>query len=108
MRASARQKTQLPLGDQQHRPVRMNRIAPEITAKARALRSGATAEERKVWHMLSRYRPRFTRQLPIGPYIADFACRQAKLIVELDGSQHVDQAAQDAERILGLGLKGGP
>jgi len=40
--------------------------------------------------MLSRWRPKFTRQLAIGPYIADFACRQARLIVELDGSQHAD------------------
>lgn len=40
--------------------------------------------------MLSRFRPKFTRQLPIGPYIADFACRQAKLVVELDGSQHAE------------------
>jgi very-short-patch-repair endonuclease len=40
--------------------------------------------------MISRLRPKFTRQLPIGPYIADFACRQAKLVVELDGSQHAE------------------
>jgi len=38
--------------------------------------------------MISRLRPKFTHQLPVGPYFADFACRQAKLIVELDGSQH--------------------
>ncbi len=41
-----------------------------------------------MWELLSRYRPKFTRQLPIGPYIVDFACRQAKLIVEIDGGQH--------------------
>ena len=40
--------------------------------------------------MLSRYRPKFTRQLTIGPYIADLACRQARLIVELDGRQHLN------------------
>jgi very-short-patch-repair endonuclease len=40
--------------------------------------------------MISRLRPKFTRQLPIGPYFADFACRQAKLIVELDGGQHAE------------------
>ena len=62
----------------------------DITERARALRSGATAEERKVWELLSRYRPKFTRQLPIGPYIVDFACRQARLIVEIDGSQHAE------------------
>jgi hypothetical protein len=40
--------------------------------------------------MISRLRPKFTRQLAIGPYFADFACRQAKLIVELDGGQHAE------------------
>ena len=64
------------------------RVRVEITERARALRSNATPEERKVWQLLSRYRPKFTRQLPIGPYVADFACRQAKLVVEIDGGQH--------------------
>jgi very-short-patch-repair endonuclease len=50
------------------------------------LRSNATRHEAKLWAMISRLRPKFTRQLPIGPYFTDFACRQAKLIVELDGS----------------------
>jgi hypothetical protein len=40
--------------------------------------------------MISRLRPKFTRQLPIGAYVADYACRQAKLIVELDGGQHAE------------------
>ena len=43
-----------------------------------------------MWERLSRYRPTFTRQLPIGPYIVDFACRQARLIVEIDGGQHAE------------------
>ena len=60
------------------------------TERARDLRSNATREEWRVWHLLSRYRPKFTRQLPIGPYIADFACRKAKLVVEIDGGQHAD------------------
>jgi very-short-patch-repair endonuclease len=59
-----------------------------MTERARALRFNSTPEERKVWELLSRYRPKFTRQLPIGPYIADFACRQARLVVEIDGGQH--------------------
>jgi very-short-patch-repair endonuclease len=33
---------------------------------------------------------KFVRQMPIGPYFADFACRQPRLIIELDGSQHAD------------------
>ena len=66
------------------------RVTVEITERARSLRSNATREERKVWELLSRYRPKFTRQLPIGPYTADLACRQAGLVVEIDGGQHAD------------------
>src|SRR4051795_8803370 len=66
------------------------RVEVEITGRARALRTNATREERKMWGLLSRYRPKFTRQLPIGPYIADFACRQAKLVIEIDGGQHAN------------------
>jgi very-short-patch-repair endonuclease len=73
------------------------RVQIAMTERARKLRSAATRHERKVWELLSRYRPKFTRQLPIGPYIADFACRQAKLTVEIDGSQH-SESARDAER----------
>src|SRR4051794_41375650 len=64
------------------------RVETAITERARALRSNATREERIIWGVLSQYRPRFTRQLPIGRFIADFACRQAKLVVEIDGGQH--------------------
>src|SRR5690348_9229604 len=66
------------------------RVKVEITERARALRSNATREERKMWELLSRHRPKFTRQLPIGPYVVDFACRQAKLVVEIDGGQHAE------------------
>lgn len=64
------------------------RVKVDITERARALRSNATREERKIWQLLSRFRPKFTRQFPIGPYIADFACRQARLVIEIDGGQH--------------------
>ena len=66
------------------------RVPFEQTQRARELRSNATRHERKLWGMISRLRPKFTRQLPNGRYFADFACRQAKLIVELDGSQHAE------------------
>lgn len=72
------------------------RIDQALTARARDLRTNATAHERTLWRLLSRHRPKLTRQFPIGPYIADFACRQAKLVVEIDGSQHVDSARDDA------------
>jgi very-short-patch-repair endonuclease len=41
---------------------------------------------------------KFRRQFPIDRYFADFACRETKLIVEIDGSQHADQTRYDAER----------
>ena len=69
------------------------RIPFAHTERARTLRNSATKHERKLWGMISRLRPKFTRQLPVGPYIADFACREAKLIVELDGGQHADLAS---------------
>ena len=72
---------------------------------ARSLRNNATEEERAVWRILSRVRPRWTRQLPLGPYVADFACRRARVIVELDGSQHVDNAS-DRRRTSALEADG--
>jgi very-short-patch-repair endonuclease len=76
----------------------MPRIAPDKTARARALRNAATAEERILWARLRHAHPRFTRQLPVGRYILDFACRSAKLGVELDGSQHLDTSSYDVQR----------
>ena len=60
---------------------------------ARALRNNATHAERKLWHCLRDKRLngfKFRRQQPIGPFVADFYCAGAKLIIELDGSQHAD------------------
>jgi very-short-patch-repair endonuclease len=71
----------------------MKRVDPRHTVQARHLRTNATPAERTLWRLLARYRPKFTRQLPIGPYTADLACRQARLVVELDGSQHIDSAS---------------
>ncbi len=69
-----------------------------MTVNARALRRGATAEERALWLRLRATRPRFTRQLPVGKYVLDLACRTAKLAIEIDGSQHLDAGAYDARR----------
>ncbi len=66
------------------------RVPKKLTDKARALRNEATPQERSLWRLLSRYRPKFTRQLSIDPFIGDLVCRQARLIVEIDGSQHID------------------
>jgi very-short-patch-repair endonuclease len=59
---------------------------------ARDLRRTMTDPERALWSKLrnSSLGFKFRRQLPIGRYIVDFACEQRRLIIELDGSQHVD------------------
>ena len=59
-----------------------------------------TDSERKLWSGLrgEQLGVKFRRQHPLGNYIADFACLDPKLIVELDGSQHADQAEYDARR----------
>ena len=63
----------------------------KLTNHARALRKTMTKEEAHLWYQfLCRYKPRFHRQYVIGNYVADFYCHEAKLVVELDGSQHTD------------------
>lgn len=49
---------------------------------------------------------RFRRQVPIGPYIADFACLAARLVVEVDGGQHIDDADRDERRTAWLEERG--
>lgn len=71
------------------------RIPFHQTQRARRLRTNATPHELRLWHLISRLRPKFTRQLPIGPYFGDFACRQAKLVVELDGSHHAESSRDE-------------
>jgi len=66
-----------------------------LTPIARKLRRDATAVESKLWQRLRSRQiegAKFRRQFPIGPYIADFACIELKLIIELDGGQHVESA----------------
>ena len=62
---------------------------------ARALRANMTPQERHLWYDGLRHLPmRFQRQKAIGPYIADFYCHRARLVVELDGSQHYSEEAR--------------
>jgi very-short-patch-repair endonuclease len=67
---------------------------------ARTLRRGMTDSERKLWKGLrgEQLGVKFRRQHPLANYIADFACLDPKLIVELDGSQHADHDSYDARR----------
>ncbi|ODS55377.1 MAG: hypothetical protein ABS40_12085 [Agrobacterium sp. SCN 61-19] len=70
------------------------------TLRARSLRKVENDAEAALWSDLRARRlagHKFVRQLPIGPYFADFACREALLVVEIDGSQHAD-SEHDAKR----------
>jgi very-short-patch-repair endonuclease len=81
----------------------------ELVSFARALRTESTDVERLLWRHLRAKRfagYKFRRQQPIGPYIADFVCFDTKLVVEVDGGQHADQRAQDAERDAWLRRQG--
>jgi very-short-patch-repair endonuclease len=76
--------------------------------RARALPSSETDAEHRLWQVVRGRRLggcKFVRQLPIGPYFADFACREAALIVELDGSQHFG-SEHDEVRTRYLNSKG--
>ena len=69
-------------------------------ARARRLRSGQTLAERRLWERLRLLAIRFRRQAPIGPYVVDFACHSARLVIEVDGGIHgrTDVAVRDLER----------
>ena len=67
---------------------------------AKNLRKNMTPLERKLWYeFLNTYPIRFQRQKAIGNYIVDFYCAKARLVVELDGSQHYDKSALNKDRI---------
>ena len=71
----------------------------KLKENAQALRRTITKEEAKLWYQfLCRYPLRFRRQYVIGNFIADFYCHQAKLVVELDGSQHCKPEEMEYEQ----------
>ncbi len=79
------------------------------TQKARVLRNSPTEAERALWrHLRLRQMEghKFRRQQALGRYIVDFVCLEKRLIVELDGGQHAEQAAADAARTAWLKTQG--
>ena len=61
------------------------------TILARNLRKNATIQERRLWNLLKNRQfcnLKFKRQQPVGDYIVDFICKEAKIIIEIDGGQH--------------------
>jgi very-short-patch-repair endonuclease len=82
-----------------------------LQSRARDLRLADTGAEARLWNALRNRRLggwKWKRQVPRPPYIVDFFCAEAALIVELDGSQHADQIAYDRRRtarLEGLGFR---
>ena len=83
----------------------------KLTPVARMLRNNATPQENQLWYRYLRtFRPKFQRQKVLLDFIADFYCAKAKLVVEIDGSQHFTEEGElhDADRteiIETLGVK---
>jgi very-short-patch-repair endonuclease len=89
--------------------MRPNRSTPQIMHQAGELRHNQTPAEIKLWKYLrrgQRWDIKFRRQHAIGRYIVDFCAPGKKLIIELDGSQHIDQKEYDAERTTYLESQG--
>jgi very-short-patch-repair endonuclease len=87
------------------------RISKPLRRRAKGLRRDITDAERIVWYELRAHRlhgASFRRQTPIGPYVVDFVCHAAKLIIEVDGGQHFEPGhlAHDARRSAYLAARG--
>jgi len=66
-------------------------VKPQLRSHAKRLRRAMTPAERKLWHALKAHRFQglhIRRQVPMGPYVADFVCHAARIVIEVDGSQH--------------------
>ena len=77
--------------------------------RAKALRRNMTDAERRLWYHLRGLHlggVKFKRQCPIGPYIVDFVALHAALVIEVDGGQHVEHLAYDADRTRFLERQG--
>ncbi|MEJ8854716.1 endonuclease domain-containing protein [Variovorax robiniae] len=87
----------------------LSRSRERARVRARTLRESPTDAESLLWYHLRDRRLagfKFRRQRPIGPYFADFACLEARLVVELDGGQHVDEAGYDERRTALMNAEG--
>lgn len=79
------------------------------TRRARTLRKNQTDAEKLLWkHLRNRqfHSYKFRRQVPVGQYIVDFACLSLKLVIELDGSQHMSNTGYDDRRAKFLTRQG--
>lgn len=87
---------------------RAQRSNPKTKHKAIELRKESTLAERKLWSRIrnDQLGVTFRRQHAVGVYIPDFCSPKAKLIIELDGSQHLEQQEYDSERTKYLESQG--
>ena len=79
----------------------LHHVPPVLLARARAMRGDSAPAERKLWQCLRNRQLcgyKFRRQQPLAPYVADFFCAEARLVVELDGESHGEREAYDARR----------
>ena len=87
----------------------MSRVTRIVSRHAAALRQTMPEAETRLWHQLRDRRMmghKFRRQHSIGPFVADFACVAARLVIELDGSQHALATEADARRTELLNAEG--
>jgi len=87
----------------------MPRVDEVLLARAKAMRGNPTPTEAAMWHILRAKQfeqVKFARQVVIAPYIADFAARSRKLIIEIDGDTHALCEAKDAQRTAWLEKRG--
>ncbi len=79
----------------------------QLVPLARHLRREMTKEERHLWYdFLRTYPIRFSRQKVLGKYIVDFYSAEAKLVIELDGSQHYDDETREKDAVRTAFLEG--
>jgi len=81
--------------------IRKHRVADETLGSSRELRRGSTPAEKEIWRRLRKGQLaglKSRRQMAIGKYVVDFACPDARLVLEIDGDTHDGQEACDAER----------
>jgi very-short-patch-repair endonuclease len=86
-----------------------HRTSPKVLTNAKTLRKNSTLAEAKLWNLLRSHQlqnAHFRRQHPLGPYIADFCAPRQKLVIEVDGGQHLEQEAYDAQRSAFLEARG--
>ena len=86
-------------------------VSTKLRVRSRTLRRNLTEAERIIWYAVRAHRlngASFRRQTPIGPFIVDFVCHDARLIIEVDGGQHFESENEkrDARRDRFLARKG--